>query len=198
MKPFSFESNIFLNAQYVVFNEEFTSMETFSDFLLANHQGWVKEAQEGNVEALLRLSISCSVLDDNNSQASYFGESALNTARDSGLLLGRFWFTLGFVYQANEDIDSAKNSFLNAIQSGFGNAFTNLGDIVLVYDQNLRDAVYFWKTGRDEHNLDDCRQSLSDIEIGPGTYSASIQLDDGSIEMIFYNDTQDGFGNLGS
>jgi hypothetical protein len=198
VKPFSFESNIFLNAQYVVFNEEFTSMETFSDFLLANHQGWVKEAQEGNVEALLRLSISCSVLDDNNSQAIYFGESALNTARDSGLLLGRFWFTLGFVYQANEDIDSAKNSFLNAIQSGFGNAFTNLGDIVLVYDQNLRDAVYFWKIGRDEHNLDDCRQSLSDIEIGPGTYSASIQLDDGSIEMIFYNDTQDGFGNLGS
>jgi len=198
VKPFSFDSNIFLNAQYVVFNEAFTSMETFSDFLLANHQGWIKEAQEGNVEALLRLSISCSVLDDNYDQAIFFGESALNAARDSGLSLGRFWFTLGFAYQGNEDIDSSKNSFLNAIQSGFSNALTNLGDIVLVYDQNLRDAVYYWKIGSDEHNIDDCRQSLSNVETEPGTYSASIQLDDGSIEMIFYNDTPGGFFKRGS
>ncbi len=171
-------------------------MEIFSDFLLANHQGWLNDAQKGNVEALLRLSISCSVLEDDHDQAIYFAESALNAARDSGLLLGRFWFTLGFVYQVKEDMDAAKNSFSNAIQTGFGNAFTNLGDIVLVYDQNLRDAVYFWKTGRDKHNIDDCRQLLSDIETEPGTYSASIQLDDGSIEMIFYNDTPGGFGPI--
>ena len=196
MKPFSFDSNIFLNAQYVVFNEEFTSMETFSEFLLSNHQSWVREAQAGNIEALLRLSISCTVLHDDYSQAIYFGESALNTARDSGLVLGRFWFTLGFVYQVKEDMDLAKDSFSNAIQSGFGNALTNLGDIVLVYDQNLKDAVYFWKTGRDEHNIDDCRQLLSDIETEPGNYSASIQLDDGSIEVIFYNDTPGGFGRI--
>ncbi len=87
---------------------------------------------------------------------------------------------------------------MNAIQSGFSNALTNLGDIVLVYDQNLRDAVYYWKIGRDEHDIDDCRQSLSNVETEPGTYSASIQLDDGSIEMIFYNDTPGGFFKRGS
>jgi tetratricopeptide (TPR) repeat protein len=198
VNAFSYESNIFLNAQHVVFTEEFKSMGALSTFLDEHHENLTREAQAGNAEALLRLTLLYCSFQENYEQAIQLGDKALKSAIDSKLPLGRFWFALGFAHQGNEDIAAAKKCFLNSIGCGFGHALTNLGDIVLVYDQNLRAAVDYWKTGRDVYNIDDCAQALFDLEIEPGTYSASIQLDDGSIEQIFYNDTQDGFFNRGS
>jgi tetratricopeptide (TPR) repeat protein len=198
MNQFSYESNIFLNAQYVVFNEKFKSMEALSDYFHKHHKKLIKESEEESAEALLRLTLLYSSFDEDYKQAIQLGKKALKLARESNLLLGRFWFALGFAHQGEEDIAAAKNCFLKSIGCEFGNALTNLGDIVLVYDQNLRGAVNYWKTGRDEYNIDDCAQALLEIETEPGTYAVSIQLDDGSIEQIFYNDTPKGFGKRGS
>lgn len=198
MKPYSFEADIFLNAQYVLFNEKFSSMQDFFNYLAKNEEDLLRTARKGNLESLIRLTILSCALYENYDQAIRFGEEALSLETESKLTLGRIWFALGFAHQGNADVSSAKSSFLNSIKLGFEHALTNLGDLVLVYEQNLKEAVRYWKQGRDEFNIEDCAQALIGVETDLNSYAASIQMDDGSIEMIFFNDTPDGFGPIGS
>jgi hypothetical protein len=61
---------------------------------------------------------------------------------------------------------------------------------------NLQGAVDYWRIGRDKYGSFDCDEALQEAETDPGVYSASVQVADGSYEVIIYSDRPGGLGRM--
>jgi tetratricopeptide (TPR) repeat protein len=156
----------------------------------------ITRAELGDPESLLRATITYCFFELNFKEAPAKGKLAISRAKEAGYDLGRYWFAYGFALKENKSFDEAFQAFENSLADGFAEAALLLGQMSLNNWANLQGAIDYWRIGSDKYESIDCREALQEAETDPGVYSATVQVADGSYEVIIYSDRPGGLGSL--
>lgn len=172
-----------------VFPDNTLDLEGISEYYEGDAGDELFDLEEaGDPEAGLRMAFLLCQYDDDAANAPAYADTALAAAKKQGLDLGRYWFTLGAVFQWNENFEAAKYSFEKSFECDFGPAALPYGELVLVEDANLKSAIKIWKSGFNDFGLKECALELKKREVDPGVYKAVINLKDGTTDVIIVTD----------
>ena len=188
------EWNPFVHAYNAVFQENVTSIDEITDYGTTHEKEILSAAHVNDSEALLRLTLTYCCFENNFTESPATGELAMKAARASGKDLGRYWFAYGFALQQVERFDEAVDAFTESLECNFGEATLYLGRLTLFHNADLANAVKYWRLGRDKFKSLECDAALKEVETGDEVYSATVQLKDGSYDVIMYSDRLGGLG----
>lgn len=189
--------NPLFHAYTSVFPDNKMTFEQISDYYSGGAgNDLAARATSGDPEAILRLTLVNCFFELNYKDSPASGELALSRAKEAGHDLGRYWFAYGFALKENERFDDAFNAFEKSLEESFAEAALLLGQMSLHNWGNLKDAVKYWRLGRDTYRSFDCQEALREAETDPGVYSAKVQVADGSYQVIIYSDRPGGLGTL--
>ena len=186
----------FVHAYNAVFQENVTSIDQITDYGTTHEQEILSAAHNNDSEALLRLTLIHCCFENNFAESPVTGELAMSAARASGKDLGRYWFAYGFALQQVERFDEAIDAFTESLECNFGEAALNLGQLTLSHNADLANAVKYWRLGRDNFKSFECDAALKEAETDDEVYSATVQLKDGSYDVIMYSDRPGGLGKM--
>ena len=188
------EWNPFVHAYVSVFGGAF---KTTDDLLLAfsrDEQAVMAAAEDGDPEALLRVSLIMFCYSEHFTNAVTVCKQALDAAMSAGIELARYLFVYGFILEETNHLDEAFDVLSQALKLGFGEAALNLGQLALARDEDLRSAFNYWRIGFDQYGSRECEAALKDVELEPGVYSVTLQQPDGSHNVITISDRPGGLG----
>jgi hypothetical protein len=208
--------NPFVHAYETVFGERFSSLDELTDFNERHMAEIVAGANRREPESLLRATLGSCLYKKESFRAPEIGQVALEVAKEAGLDLGRYWYAYGFGLQTQAASDVAVDerywfaygfgfenfaraeetlqAFDRSLQLGFGEAAFHVGQIRLLANADLRNAIATWRTGRDQFGSSTCSDALKELETDPGSYSAVVRLADGTYDVIMIADRPGGFG----
>lgn len=187
--------NPFLHAYNSVFpDNQMTYDQILDHFSGAAGDEVLAKVKSGDLESMLRATITFCFFEFNFKNAPAMGELALSRAKLAGHNLGKYWFAYGFALRENKRFDEAFKALENSLGDGFAEAALLLGQMSLNNWTNLQGAVNYWRIGRDEYGSLDCKEALLEAETEPGVYSATIKATDGSYEVITFSDRPGGLG----
>ena len=188
--------NPLLHAYNSVFPDNRMTYEQISDhYSGAAGDELNAKVKSGDPESMLRATIVYCFFEFNFKYAPAMGELALSGAKEAGHNLGKYWFAYGYALKENELFDDSFKAFEQSLAAGFAEAALLLGQMSLNNWANLQGAVNYWRIGRDQYGSFDCQEALLEAETDPGVYSATVQVADGSYEVIIYSDRPGGFGS---
>lgn len=168
-----------------VFPEDnYTSKNLTDQFEGPSSNLLLEKVEAGDAESMLRLSLGLSLYDGYTGEAVKAAKSALNHAKKNKMKLDRYWFAYGRALQEDEQFDEAIDAYEKSFNLGFGAAAVYLGHLSLSVNANLRSAIKYWKIGANKLNSKQCVSEMKRLEIDPGVYQASVELEDGSYDFI--------------
>lgn len=179
-----------------IFGTSFTSIQDLINHAETFGEEILRKVDSGDPDATLMAAIIYCTEESRYLVAHKSAELALQRATKSGDDLGKFWFGYGFALEQAEMFDDAFSAHEKALELGFGEAAFNLGRLELTQSIDLGRAIRTWKIGRDKFNSPTCEEMISDLEGDPGVYSATVNNQDGSAELLWYSDNPGGLGTF--
>lgn len=183
------------NAMNHLFGRAYESDEAFcQDFESRLDASFSQASACEDPNLLLEYALANCLYDDSSGARLDIAKRAESLAKELNLPLGRFKYGLGQVMETEHLWEEALSSYAESLRLGFGHAALNLG--LLYFDENeFSNALRAWIRGRDEFGDSDCVAQLKQVETSPGVYEAEIELDDGSVDIVFYTESSEGFGH---
>jgi tetratricopeptide (TPR) repeat protein len=175
---------------------KFHSIEEITEFAGENIEELKRDARQEDPEALAISSVIYCTDESAYKEAHNLAKRALDSAEKKGFPLGPYYFAYGFALEQVNEFYDALDMHEEALALGFGAAAFNLGRLLMIHNLDLGGAVRTWKQGRDIHKDYVCREMLSDLEISPGIYQATVTTEDGSTEILMVSDKAGGLGTF--
>jgi tetratricopeptide (TPR) repeat protein len=175
---------------------KFSSIDEITEFADENMEELKRDARQEDPEALAISSIIYCTDESAYKEAHNLAKRALDSAENKGFPLGPYYFAYGFALEQINEFDDALDNHGEALALGFGPAAFNVGRLLMTQNLDLGGAVRAWKQGRDQYKDYVCREMLSDLEISPGIYQATVPTEDGSSEILMVSDKPGGLGTF--